>query len=225
ADGIVATEAQSSEATVGGLAPATRHVFEVAAVGLHEGPRSAPLEVLTAPAAPAGLRATGTTPTSVSLAWDPVAGAASYKVYVGGAFRTAAQSNSAEIQGLSPRTSYAFAVSAVGVEGAEGPLSEPLTVTTLAPVPTGLLSGKLSPIAYDKVTNPWAATDGNISTRCTLDNTGGYLLYDLGRSHYVAWIEVYYPKSDGIAKAYFLDGAMNVIRQVQLYGGWPQNAQ
>ncbi|HET9379259.1 MAG TPA: glycoside hydrolase family 18 protein [Streptomyces sp.] len=69
------------------------------------------------PAAPSGLRASGTTSSSVSLTWDTVAGATGYTVYRDGTRATAVSGTSATVTGLAADTSYGFQVTAVNAAG------------------------------------------------------------------------------------------------------------
>ncbi len=83
-----------------------------------------------APPAPTGLRATGSTGTSVALVWNPVQGAVEYQVRRDGAPPVAATIPSAMVVGLSPATSYTFRVRARNGSGAFSPDSRPITITT-----------------------------------------------------------------------------------------------
>ncbi|EGX59561.1 chitinase A [Streptomyces zinciresistens K42] len=83
----------------------------------------------TVPAAPAGLRVSGTTSSSVSLAWNAVSGATGYNVYRSGTKVTAVSGTSATVTGLSAATSYPFQVTATNAAG-ESPKSATVTGTT-----------------------------------------------------------------------------------------------
>jgi fibronectin type 3 domain-containing protein len=98
------------------------------------------------PATPTGLTVTGTTNTSVSLAWtesnnsDP---AASYQVDEGGVVIATVTGTSATISGLNPGTSYTFTVTALDAAGDGSAQSSPVTATTQSSTttpatPTGL---------------------------------------------------------------------------------------
>ncbi|MET9681487.1 chitinase [Streptomyces coeruleorubidus] len=84
------------------------------------------------PAAPSGLKVSGTTPSSVSLAWNAVSGATGYTVYRDGTKVTAVTGTSATVTGLAASTSYSFQVTAVNAAG-ESPKSAAVTGTTNKP--------------------------------------------------------------------------------------------
>ncbi|MEV6960134.1 glycoside hydrolase family 18 protein [Streptomyces sp. NPDC051207] len=69
------------------------------------------------PGAPAGLAVSGTTSSSVSLAWNTVAGATGYTVYRDGTKVTAVSGTSATVTGLAAATSYSFQVTASNAAG------------------------------------------------------------------------------------------------------------
>ncbi|MFD4572182.1 chitinase [Streptomyces sp. NPDC058417] len=71
----------------------------------------------TVPAAPAGLAVSGTTSSSVSLAWNAVSGATGYSVYRDGTKVTAVTGTSATVTGLAAATSYSFQVTATNAAG------------------------------------------------------------------------------------------------------------
>ncbi|MEU0729554.1 glycoside hydrolase family 18 protein [Streptomyces sp. NPDC006140] len=83
----------------------------------------------TIPAAPSGLRVSGTTSSSVSLAWNTVSGATGYTVYRDGTKVTAVSGTSATVTGLAASTSYSFQVTASNAAG-ESPRSTAVTATT-----------------------------------------------------------------------------------------------
>ncbi|WP_396450363.1 glycosyl hydrolase family 18 protein [Actinomadura sp.] len=88
-----------------------------------------------APTAPTGLRSTGKTATSVSLAWNAATdnvGVTGYDVYNGGAKAASVTGTSADIGGLSPETAYTFTVKARDAAGNTSPASASLSVTTEA---------------------------------------------------------------------------------------------
>ncbi|MFF7866965.1 chitinase [Streptomyces qaidamensis] len=86
----------------------------------------------TVPAAPSGLRVSGTTSSSVSLAWNTVSGATGYTVYRDGTKVTAVSGTSATVTGLAASTSYSFQVTATNAAG-ESPKSAAVTGTTNNP--------------------------------------------------------------------------------------------
>ncbi|MFJ3879674.1 chitinase [Streptomyces sp. NPDC090077] len=81
------------------------------------------------PAAPTGLTATATSPSTVSLSWTAVPGATSYAVYREGAAVQPAGTASATVVGLTAATPYTFRVAALNAAG-ESPKSTPVTATT-----------------------------------------------------------------------------------------------
>uniref|UniRef100_A0AAU3I2L4 chitinase n=1 Tax=Streptomyces sp. NBC_01393 TaxID=2903851 RepID=A0AAU3I2L4_9ACTN len=85
----------------------------------------------TVPATPAGLTVSGTTSSSVSLAWNTVSGATGYNVYQGGSKVQSVTGTSATVSGLTASTSYSFQVSATNSAG-ESAKSSAVTGTTAA---------------------------------------------------------------------------------------------
>ncbi|MFI9750597.1 chitinase [Streptomyces collinus] len=83
----------------------------------------------TVPAAPSGLHVSGTTSSSVSLAWNTVSGATGYTVHRDGTKVTAVSGTSATVTGLAASTSYSFQVTATNAAG-ESPKSAAVTGTT-----------------------------------------------------------------------------------------------
>jgi hypothetical protein len=87
----------------------------------------------TPPSAPAGLHATATGPTSVSLAWTAATdnvGVTAYVVSAGGTAVATVTGTSATVTNLSPGTAYTFTVTARDAAGNTSPAGAPLTVTT-----------------------------------------------------------------------------------------------
>ncbi|MBT1095401.1 chitinase [Streptomyces sp. Tu102] len=85
----------------------------------------------TIPGAPGGLAVSGTSSSSVSLAWNTVSGATGYNVYRGGTKVTAVTGTPATVTGLAASTSYSFQVTATNSAG-ESPKSAAVTGTTTA---------------------------------------------------------------------------------------------
>ncbi|CAL9436816.1 chitinase [Streptomyces sp. enrichment culture] len=83
----------------------------------------------TVPGTPGGLAVSGTTASSVSLAWNTVSGATGYTVYRDGTKVTAVSGTSATVTGLAPSTSYSFRVAATNAAG-ESPQSAAVTART-----------------------------------------------------------------------------------------------
>ncbi|MGX1560817.1 chitinase [Streptomyces sp. NPDC055506] len=90
----------------------------------------------TVPATPGGLNVSGTTSSSVSLAWNAVSGATGYTVYRDGTKVTAVSGTSATVTGLAASTSYSFQVAATNAAG-ESPKSAAVTGRTNAPTGPG----------------------------------------------------------------------------------------
>ncbi|MEU4745976.1 cellulose binding domain-containing protein, partial [Actinosynnema sp. NPDC023658] len=92
-----------------------------------------PVPDTSAPTAPAGLRVTGVTAGSVSLAWDPSTddvGVAEYQVLRGTAVVATATSTEVTVGGLLPSTAYAFTVRARDAAGNASGASGEVTATT-----------------------------------------------------------------------------------------------
>ncbi|MFF1285679.1 chitinase [Streptomyces sp. NPDC058299] len=81
------------------------------------------------PAAPAGLRTTSVTQSSVGLSWSAVTGATGYAVYRDGARVQTVTGTSATVSGLAASTAYSFQVAAVNDAG-ESARSTAVTATT-----------------------------------------------------------------------------------------------
>jgi chitinase len=98
----------------------------------------------TAPSVPGGLRSTGTTSASVSLAWtastDNV-GVTGYDVYRNGTLAASVTGPAATVSGLAAATAYSFTVAAKDAAGNVSARSAALSVTTSTgttpPPPTG----------------------------------------------------------------------------------------
>jgi chitinase len=91
------------------------YVDDVSVFGPDGGGGTDPLP--TVPGAPGGLTVSGTTSSSVSLAWNTVAGATGYTVYRDGTRVTAVSGTSATVTGLAAATSYSFQVTASNAAG------------------------------------------------------------------------------------------------------------
>ncbi|MEU9355133.1 glycosyl hydrolase family 18 protein [Streptomyces griseoloalbus] len=83
----------------------------------------------TVPGTPGGLGVSGTTSSSVSLAWNAVSGATGYTLYRDGTKVTAVSGTSATVTGLAAATSYSFQVAATNAAG-ESPKSTAVTART-----------------------------------------------------------------------------------------------
>ncbi|MFI2645126.1 PHB depolymerase family esterase [Streptomyces sp. NPDC018610] len=85
--------------------------------------------------APSSVTVAATTDTGVTLSWNAVGGAASYKVYRDGAAVGSPTGTTYTDTGLSAGTSYRYTVAAVDAAGAVGAASAPVTATTTGAVP------------------------------------------------------------------------------------------
>ena len=114
---------------------------------------------------PTGLRVTGATATSVSLAWNAAPGATGYQVLRGtpttslAVVATAGSSTTYTDTGRSPGTTYVYAVTAVRKTKVSAP-SATVTVTTVPPAPTGLFAEARS---ATEVFVGWSSTAGATS--------------------------------------------------------------
>ncbi|MFN7921823.1 MAG: cellulose binding domain-containing protein [Bryobacteraceae bacterium] len=154
------------------------------------------------PSVPAGLRSTGQTTTSITLAWDASndgsggSGVANYDVRMGSAVIGATAQTTFTATNLTAGTSYSFAVRARDKAGNVSTFSPNLTASTSQPVscaqppatPTGL---KVSGITANSATLAWTASPPmagcNITYRIWLNGVAlaasipetGYLLSGL----------------------------------------------
>jgi chitinase len=98
-----------------------------------------------APAAPGALQVTGSTGSSIALAWTAPAGTVtSYRVYEGGTVRATVTGTSATIGGLAACSSHAYAVTAVNASGESARSAEVAAITTgcpPSPLPRHFLTG------------------------------------------------------------------------------------
>ncbi|HZM76029.1 MAG TPA: glycoside hydrolase family 18 protein [Candidatus Limnocylindrales bacterium] len=124
-----------TSATIGSLAACSTHTYVVRAVNANgESASSNSVTATTggcttAPPTPAGLNVTGTTNSSISLAWNASTGATSYRVYEGTALVASPTGTSATIGSLAACSTHSYAVSAVNANG-ESARSAPVTGTT-----------------------------------------------------------------------------------------------
>ncbi|WP_236725122.1 fibronectin type III domain-containing protein [Amycolatopsis orientalis] len=173
--------------TVDGLTPDKDYSFTVKAKDAagNVSPATAPVTAHTtkapdtqAPTTPANPRSTGTTQTSVTLAWDASndnVGVTGYDVLRGTEVVKSVTDTSATVEGLSPDTEYSFTVVAKDAAGNKSPASAAVTARTQtgadtqAPsVPGGLHSTGA------------AATSVGLAWDASTDNVGvaGYDVYN-----------------------------------------------
>lgn len=124
--------------------------------------------------APTGLKVTAVTTTSVTLSWNKVAGAQSYRVYRSGASTnvgaTDAANNSIVVSGLQPNTAYSFQVAADSMSDVPGPKSSAVKTKTKAvslKAPTGV---RISSIAGTQATVSWSKVPSATSYRIYVNN-------------------------------------------------------
>ena len=136
--GAAATGVTATQHTVDGLPSGSTFAVAVqapTAAGAVSAP-SAPLAVSTTGpppplAAPQNVRVTSTTGTSVALAWNAVAGAASYVVTRdAGAAQLNTTAAAVTDTGLAPETTYTYTVRAIAASGSSGPSSAAVQATT-----------------------------------------------------------------------------------------------
>ncbi|MEU0217291.1 glycosyl hydrolase family 18 protein [Streptomyces sp. NPDC006265] len=121
----------------------------------------------TIPSAPGGLNVSGTTSSSVSLAWNAVSGATGYTVYRDGTKATAVSGTSATVTGLAASTSYSFQVTATNGAG-ESPKSTAVTATTNKP------NGPGPALPQHAVTGYWQNFDNGATVQKLADVQAQY---------------------------------------------------
>ncbi|MEU3978694.1 glycoside hydrolase family 18 protein [Streptomyces sp. NPDC026672] len=124
----------------------------------------------TVPAAPGGLSVSGTTSSSVSLAWNAVSGATGYNVYRSGTRVAAVTGTSATVTGLAASTSYPFQVTATNSAG-ESAKSATVNATTAA---TGGGGGGGGSVAKHAVTGYWQNFNNGATVQKISDVPSGY---------------------------------------------------
>ncbi|WP_405013908.1 carbohydrate binding domain-containing protein [Kitasatospora sp. NBC_01539] len=114
-----------------------------------------------APTAPGGLASTGTTSSSVSLAWNASTdnvGVTGYDVYSGGGVVASATGTSATVSGLAASTAYTFTVKARDAAGNASAASSAVSVTTGAGSGGGTGFKQAAPYLYLGWGEPPSAT-------------------------------------------------------------------
>ncbi|OLB80020.1 MAG: hypothetical protein AUI14_08505 [Actinobacteria bacterium 13_2_20CM_2_71_6] len=122
------------------------------------------------PTAAASLRVTGTTPSSVSLAWDPASdniGIRAYAVYVNGArtMLVGPQPQSATVTGLTPDTGYTLTVVALDRAYNPSPPSNTVTARTRTgegSPPTAPGNPRVTDVSPPCVTLAWDPSTDNV---------------------------------------------------------------
>src|SRR5713226_725701 len=103
-----------------------------------------PVADTTPPSVPSGLSATPASSTQINLSWNASTdnvGVAGYKVFRSGAQVGTSSSTSYQDVGLTPSTTYSYAISAYDAAGNQSAQSPALSVTTLAQSGGGIPSG------------------------------------------------------------------------------------
>lgn len=120
----------------------------------------------TAPTTPQGLRVTGSTETSVSIAWSAstdASGAVTYRVYVDGQFRASTSELGHTLSGLTAGTDYGFSVRAVDRSGNVSRSSSTLVGATRGggggsdATPVNL---RVTGVGYDSIDLAWDVPSG-----------------------------------------------------------------
>ncbi|MQY12600.1 hypothetical protein SRB5_27360 [Streptomyces sp. RB5] len=166
--------------TDSGLTADTTYSYTVRArdAASNQGPAAGPVTATTTgggdqdtepPTAPGNLRATGSTSSSVSLAWDAASdnrGVTGYDVYRDGVLQGSTAGLTYTSSGLSPSTAYSYTVRAKDAAGNVGPPAGPVTATTSGGDPG---NGALK-VQYK--TTDSSATDNAVRMTLQLVNTG-----------------------------------------------------
>lgn len=121
----------------------------------------------TVPSAPAGVTVSGSTSSSVSLAWNAVAGATGYHVYRGGTEVQSVNGTSATVTGLAASTSYTFQVTAANAAGESARSATVTGTTTAAP-------GGGTGVPKHAVTGYWQNFDNGATVQKLSDVQPGY---------------------------------------------------
>ncbi|MFZ5469580.1 MAG: fibronectin type III domain-containing protein [Myxococcota bacterium] len=112
---------------------------------------------VTPPTVPEGLQAVALAPHQTRLSWSPSVddvGVVGYRIYRDGAWVGSTSTTSYMNGGLSPATTYSYAVAAVDAQGNPSALSSPSSVTTPAqssPTPLGTLAASMQPGTWAKL--------------------------------------------------------------------------
>jgi parallel beta-helix repeat protein len=148
-------------------------------LGAHEAVSSAPAADSSAPSAPGSLRVTGTTATSVSLAWNASTddtGVARYEISRNGAVATAVTGTSWTDASRTSSTTYTYSVVAIDAAGNRSPASSVQATTASAAdttpptVPSGL---RTTSVTSSSIAIAWnASTDAGSAVRYRVYRNG-----------------------------------------------------
>ena len=197
---LIASFVTRTDYTFENLNPATEYCFTVKSVNYlsaligTESEASAPACATTdlaIPTAPQNVVAEATSPYSIKLTWNAVAGAATYKIYLADAV-VASDITETEytIEGLAPQNTYYYTVTAINVKG-ESPKSTAAGATTpmaMPDVPQNLVATSTG----SSIELSWSASTGAASYK-VYDNEGlvaqditgtSYTVYDLAAGEY-----------------------------------------
>lgn len=120
------------------------------------------------PSAPTGVRATAGA-TDVALSWDPVPGADAYRVYRDGTLVASPTGTSTSDTGLTPGTTYSYAVAATNEVGTS---ARSASVQVTPPLPIPAVPTQLVATAGDgRVDLAWTAVPGATSYAVVRDGT------------------------------------------------------
>jgi chitodextrinase len=155
----------------------------------------------TPPTVPGNLAVKAHTSSSVSLSWSPATdnvGVTGYQVRQNGAAVATVSGTSATVSGLSPATTYSFAVSAFDAAGNASAPSSAVSVTTDPAANTNLAQGKAtSASSFTQNYAPSNAVDGDANTYWESVNNAfpQWLQVDLGATTSFARIVLKLPPS------------------------------
>ncbi|MFJ9576949.1 discoidin domain-containing protein [Streptomyces sp. NPDC101191] len=177
-----------------------------------------------APTAPGGLRVTGSTAGSVSLAWDAATddvGVTGYDVHRGGTLVGTVTGTATTVTGLAPNTAYGFTVRARDAAGNISGASAAVTGTTRSADGTETLLSQGRPVAASSTEaaglEPGKAVDGSGSTRwASVEGVDPqWLRVDLGSP--VALSRVRLDWEAAYARAYRVQGSLDGTTWTDLY--------
>ncbi len=148
-----------------GLTPDTDYLYSVSAYdgSGNESARTIQLSAttqITAPPVPVGLMVTAISQSQINLTWTASAAATGYKIYKGNVYIKAVTTTAASDTGLTPDTSYCYAVTAYDASGNESARTTQLCATTniaAPPVPTGLT---VTAVSDSRISLTWTGAVG-----------------------------------------------------------------